>query len=72
MTSKARARAALMTRREVAAHLRVGLSTVDRLRRAGVLGPDATVGMRGVRLYRVHVEAYVERGTPPSGTPVVH
>jgi hypothetical protein len=59
----------LMTRREVADYLRCSLSSVDRLRLGGSLGPPARVGTRSIRLYRVCVLAYVESNTPPYGTP---
>jgi len=60
---------ALMTRREVAAHLRCSLASVDRLRVTGCLGPPVRIGTRGVRFYRAAVLAYIERNTPPYGTP---
>jgi excisionase family DNA binding protein len=52
----------LMTRADVAAHLRVSLSTVDRLRLAGELGTVVHVGRRAVRFHRADVLAYVKRG----------
>lgn len=60
---------ALMTRADIARYLRCSLSSVDRLRLGGDLGPATTVGRRGVRYYRSAVEAYIARNTPPHGTP---
>jgi hypothetical protein len=63
----------LMTRAEVASHLRTSLSSVDRLRREGALGPEVkpAPGHRGVRLYRAQVASYVDTNTPAYGIPRV-
>ncbi|MFL5943680.1 MAG: helix-turn-helix transcriptional regulator [Gaiellaceae bacterium] len=58
----------LLTRRELADTLRVSLSTIDRLRRRGVLRPVRLVPNGAVRFRAADVEALLDLETRPPHT----